>query len=240
MALAMPANQPIYGLRPINLDGADVNLSVEQLAADYLRQICNVQARGPYRLAGYSIGAILAYEMATVLVDRGEEVGLLALMDARAQPKFQQRLSSAEWRQFRTVYLADRIRKYGRNLSQGRIDHIWSDVRQYVEKIRPIAWKITQRVCQKLGCSMPSFVHSRSLMFSAMLRSYAPKEFTGRLVLFRPEERTPAEDVDPYYGWHKYAKNGVDLHFVPGSHGTMMQMPTARVLADKLVPYLKY
>ena len=82
-------------------------------------------------------------------------------------------------------------------------------------------------------------MQSRSVMFGAMLRSYTPKEFKGRVVLFRPEERPPEEDLDPCFGWHKFAKEGVDVQFAPGGHGTMMEMPNALVLAEKLVPYLK-
>jgi thioesterase domain-containing protein len=240
VAAAMPENQPVYGLRPINLDDSKVDLSVQQLALEYLRLICGIQASGPYQLAGYSVGALLAYEIATLLADRGEKVSLLVLIDRNAWPSSRQNTSLAERKRIRRIYLADRFRKYGRNLSQGRIDRIWLDVSQYAERIRPIAWRIAARVCRKLGCSMPSFMHSKFAIFAAMSRSYTPKEFNGRVVLFRPEKRPPEEDVDPFFGWQEVAKEGVDLQFLPGEHTTMMENPNARFLAEKLVSYLEF
>jgi thioesterase domain-containing protein len=239
LASAMPEDQPVYGLRPLTLDGAELNLNLEQIAAHYLRQICSVQPHGPYQLAGYSIGALLAYEVATQLANRGERISLLAMMDSRAEPKFHQSLSPAERKRFRRTYLADRIRKYSKNLRQGRFDDIWSDASQYIGKIKPLAWKLTQRACEKLGFPTPSFMRSRHVLFSLILRSYTLKEFEGRVVLLRPEVRPPEEDLDPCFGWQKYAKEGVDVQFVPGDHQTMMLMPNTLVLAKKLVPYLQ-
>ena len=41
-----------------------------------------VQAAGPYRLAGSSMGGVIAYEMAQQLRADGDEVALLGLVDA--------------------------------------------------------------------------------------------------------------------------------------------------------------
>lgn len=59
-----------------------LQLSVEQLAADYLEQIQSVQADGPYYLGGYSFGGLVAYEVALQLVAMGERVGNLFLLEA--------------------------------------------------------------------------------------------------------------------------------------------------------------
>jgi thioesterase domain-containing protein len=239
LASSMREDQPIYGLCPINLDEEGVQINLEQLAEDYLLQIRSVQARGPYQLAGYSIGALLAYEIATLLANRGERISLLALVGRGAKPKFQRDLSPAEWKRFRRTYFADRIRKYAKNLSEGRFDNLWSDAGRYIGKVKPVVWKIIQKVCNKLGFATPRFLRNREVIFSLIMRSYKLKQFKGRVVLFRPEERTPEDDLDPCMGWQKYAKEGVDVHFVPGDHGTMIQMPNVLVLAEKLVPYLK-
>ncbi|MEZ0070332.1 amino acid adenylation domain-containing protein [Streptacidiphilus sp. MAP12-20] len=63
--------------RPVQLPD-----SVEEIAADYLREIRRVQPSGPYRLAGWSFGGAVAHAIATLLRDLGEEVSLLALLDA--------------------------------------------------------------------------------------------------------------------------------------------------------------
>jgi pimeloyl-ACP methyl ester carboxylesterase len=55
--------------------------SIEGLATFYIRGIRKHQAKGPYRIAGYSFGSILALEIAQQLQARGEEVENLFLLD---------------------------------------------------------------------------------------------------------------------------------------------------------------
>jgi amino acid adenylation domain-containing protein len=76
------ADQPIYGLQARAFTRSELPGSVAEMAEDYLEQIRTVQPAGPYHLAGWSLGGLVAYEMACRLQAAGEEVGLLALMDA--------------------------------------------------------------------------------------------------------------------------------------------------------------
>ncbi|HEV2498967.1 MAG TPA: amino acid adenylation domain-containing protein [Terriglobia bacterium] len=72
----------VYGLQSRGLRGeATLPGSISEIAADYLDQIRRVQANGPYRLVGRSLGGLIAYEMAEQLRARGERVELLALID---------------------------------------------------------------------------------------------------------------------------------------------------------------
>ncbi|MFB4309162.1 amino acid adenylation domain-containing protein [Actinomadura sp. GTD37] len=75
-------DQPIYGLQARAFTQSELPGSVEEMAADYLEQIRAVRPSGPYHLAGWSLGGLVAYEMAVRLQDAGERVGLLALIDA--------------------------------------------------------------------------------------------------------------------------------------------------------------
>src|SRR5690606_25239110 len=60
--------QPVYGLQPKGLDGKEEPLtSVEAIAAHFINEIIAHNPNGPYRLAGYSFGGIIAYEMAQQL-----------------------------------------------------------------------------------------------------------------------------------------------------------------------------
>ena len=66
--------------------------SLEEMAARYLRDIRRFQPVGPYHLGGYSLGGVLAAEMARQLHADGERVGLLALFDTYAPVAYQQNL----------------------------------------------------------------------------------------------------------------------------------------------------
>lgn len=75
--------QPVYGLQARGLDGSEVlPATVKEMAADYLRQVRQVQPSGPYHLLGWSFGGLVAHEMAVQLQAGGETVGLLSVLDA--------------------------------------------------------------------------------------------------------------------------------------------------------------
>ncbi|MEU1021887.1 alpha/beta fold hydrolase [Streptomyces sp. NPDC005904] len=77
---------PLYGIQARGLDGRrQLPATMEEMVEDYLAEIRSVQPHGPYRLAGWSFGGLSAYALATRLRAEGEEVGLLAVLDAYPQ-----------------------------------------------------------------------------------------------------------------------------------------------------------
>ena len=85
----MKPDYPFYGLQSLGLDGNHAcHTRIEDMASHYLDEIRTVQAEGPYHLGGFSLGGLVAYEMARQLLARKEEVGLLVLFDTYAgKPK---------------------------------------------------------------------------------------------------------------------------------------------------------
>ena len=55
--------------------------SVRDLAFEYVSLIREEQRHGPYFLAGYSYGGLLAYEMACILTEQEEGVEFVAMID---------------------------------------------------------------------------------------------------------------------------------------------------------------
>ncbi|MDE1182644.1 non-ribosomal peptide synthetase [Paraburkholderia sp.] len=55
---------------------------LSELAADYAARIRSVQPHGPYRLIGWSVGGLIATEVARVLAQDGGEVPFVGLIDA--------------------------------------------------------------------------------------------------------------------------------------------------------------
>ena len=86
LARAMRPDYPFYGLQSQGLDGQRACLTtIEDIAAHYLEEIRTVQPHGPYHVGGFSMGGLVAYEIARQLVARGEEVGLVVLFDTYAR-----------------------------------------------------------------------------------------------------------------------------------------------------------
>ena len=65
-----------------------------------------------------------------------------------------------------------------------------------------------------------------------LLLKYVPKEYHGRITLFRSEARSCKGGDD--LGWSELALNGVAVIDVPGDHDSIFEHPHVEVLADKL------
>jgi fengycin family lipopeptide synthetase D/gramicidin S synthase 2/tyrocidine synthetase-3 len=61
---------------------APQNVTIEEIAARYIKKIKTLQPRGPYFIAGWSIGGTIAFEMAGQLEQMNEEIAFLALIDS--------------------------------------------------------------------------------------------------------------------------------------------------------------
>ncbi|GAA3883407.1 non-ribosomal peptide synthetase [Saccharothrix violaceirubra] len=76
-------DRPVYALQARTLSTPGLTPpSVEEMARDYLGLIREVQPEGPYHLLGFSLGGLVAHRIASLLRAQGEEVALLAMLDA--------------------------------------------------------------------------------------------------------------------------------------------------------------
>ncbi len=87
MARRMNYSGPVIGIQARGLAGETPHASVEEMAAEYLKEIKTRQPKGPYYLCGYSFGGLVAFEMARRLRESGEEVGLVGLFDTITSPR---------------------------------------------------------------------------------------------------------------------------------------------------------
>jgi polyketide synthase 13 len=71
----LPADSPMYGLERV--EG-----SIEERAAQYIPKLIEMRGDGPYILAGWSLGGVLAYACAIGLKRLGKDVQWVGLIDA--------------------------------------------------------------------------------------------------------------------------------------------------------------
>jgi thioesterase domain-containing protein/acyl carrier protein len=82
LAELLGADQPLYGLQPVGLDGVTKPLtSVPEMASRYVEELRQVQPEGPYRLIGFCFGGSVCLEMAAQLEDMGHEVDFIGVID---------------------------------------------------------------------------------------------------------------------------------------------------------------
>ena len=82
LAYRIGETHPFYAIQHPILSGQKGNDKLEDLASDYVAQLLDVQPRGPYILSGWSMGGIVAIEMARQLLARRHEVSSVILFDS--------------------------------------------------------------------------------------------------------------------------------------------------------------
>ncbi|HSK80047.1 MAG TPA: alpha/beta fold hydrolase, partial [Thermoanaerobaculia bacterium] len=199
---------------------------LEEMAAAYLSALRPAQPQGPYRLAGWSMGGTLAYEMARQLRSQGEEVELLALIDASVPgaegPVEVDNATLASW--------------FARDLGglAGRAIHL---APEGLRGLTPDAQ--VERILETAlaaGALAPGFGseelrHHLELFrrnFRTLL-SYVPGPYPAPLLAIVAAE-APADAAAP---WRSLA-SCVHEHRIPGDHYTLVQSPQVEELARLL------
>jgi amino acid adenylation domain-containing protein len=83
LARRLAPDMAIYGFQSQGLDRkAGPLTSIEEMAVRYVEELRRFQPQGPYYLGGYCMGGTIAYEMARILRNEGEEIGIVAMLDS--------------------------------------------------------------------------------------------------------------------------------------------------------------
>src|SRR5262249_13136222 len=79
----IPDGHPLYGLQARrDDDGSGFPGSIREMAADYIAKIRTIQETGPYHIAGWSFGGLVAHDGGVQLQAAGEQVAELILFDS--------------------------------------------------------------------------------------------------------------------------------------------------------------
>jgi nonribosomal peptide synthetase DhbF len=132
----IPSDHPIYGLQIRNLSKPDkLPGTIEEMAADYLNVIREIQPVGPYNLVGWSSGGLVAHAMATHLQNAGQEVAVLALLDS--YPLNQNVLPlTPDMAERPLEEMMESLRREGHWVSEFSEDHFKAIVESYYNNIR--------------------------------------------------------------------------------------------------------
>ena len=226
-------DETVYVLREHGLDGRSFLTRVEDMAADYIKEIQSVQPSGPYFLIGYSFGGLISFEMAQQLHSQGHDTALVALIDT-GQPIYDKNRA-------KVLLSPKKLGTYFRRLRELLADpHTRSTVRSRIgnELWRLIFIKLRLRALTG-GFHKPESrpLHRTATMLQAAnieaAVNYEPKPYAGRLSVFRAQERTIVDRFDRQLGWGGLGNDGVDVYDVPGDHVTLAEEPHVVILGEK-------
>ncbi len=235
LARKLGADRPVYGLQAVarageTASGNGHSLSMEELAAQYLAAVREVQAEGPWLLAGWSLGAVIAYEMAQQIEGSSGSVALLAMIDPSSPETGQG--EGIDDTSLVAGFAADLVRLSGRSVAFGREVLEGLDIDAALDRLAELG--------RGEGVLPPevdkSRLRERFDLFSRhvkALQGYRPRPYNGRVTLFRASASLAPGATDPALGWSALAR--AQAHLFDADHYSLLQRP----ILDRLVEQLQ-
>ncbi|GAA4779840.1 hypothetical protein GCM10023231_03320 [Olivibacter ginsenosidimutans] len=221
-------DQPLYALQAIGLSGKkEIPSTIAEIARIYLAEVLRHNPNGPYALAGYSLGGIIAYEMAKQLLAMGRQVLLLGIMDTNADGRDWQlpmvkRLLKKTVRQFKKI--KHFVQSY---------KHYPSDTINYqLQALKRL--KFFQTVEEPIDEDLFSNEPQVAQAYDDAYNKYVFQPLAIKIHLFRVSKRIYYVDDPVYLGWKAYALKGVEICPIPGDHKTFLYPPNNQVFAHTL------
>ena len=229
------------------------------MAAHYIEALRQVQPRGPYFLGGWSFGGLVAFEMAQQLEKSGEEVALLAVLDAAAPIQSNLPSLSQSFKVLLTIVIP--------SIWSFLFDYLYLIITFVNSGIKDLISRFPQfnkldKIMQMLEANLFSrFIfkdnattisqESRLRILSELairpmlrifyannqaVRNYVPQIYPKQITLFRTIQSSITEDAS--MGWNRLADKKTKINIIPGNHLTMLRKPYIQVLAAQLKAYI--
>ncbi|HLM58373.1 MAG TPA: amino acid adenylation domain-containing protein, partial [Pyrinomonadaceae bacterium] len=227
LAAGLDYEGPVFGLQ---VDG-DAPESVEAMAGRYVEAVGMVQPGGPYLLGGWSMGGVVAFEMARQLKAEGEDVELLLMIDSHnpARDGAGPGTPAADERGLLRT-LASELGITAQGLSPSEVEAL--------DAMGPDELLATILRLGKEQNRLPADFDLRELRRRyavtvkniTALRAYRPAPLDVEVQLIRAEENA---NTDPTLGWGPLAA-GVSVTKQGGDHFSMMRRPHVSALSEAL------
>jgi amino acid adenylation domain-containing protein len=230
-ALARPlgARRPVYGLQAPGLSGEQPPLTrVEDMAAQYIAAIRGVQPNGPYLLAGWSFGGLVAFEIAQQLRRQGQPVAFLGLLDSQPPAHSPPRDEAGS---FLAGFVADLAALLGMQPPE------WSEDWASLTAHDVLAILFEQARAAALLPPGVEVAHLQALLrvYEANARAeqaYRPQPYPSSARLFQAAASSNSSDGEP--GWRAWIQGGLAIERVRGDHYDMLGAAHAEALAERI------
>ncbi|WP_327170524.1 amino acid adenylation domain-containing protein [Streptomyces sp. NBC_01336] len=207
LAARLGPDQPVYGIQARGLVRDEpLPRTLEEEAADYVGRIREVQGHGPYRLLGWSVGGVLAHTVAVLLQECGEEVELLALLDAFPAEQWRERPAPEEGDALTAVLRMAGFERTGERTRE--------DVLATLRRAGSPLAGLKDRTLSKIVDIVPN--HAR------MMREHVHRRYEGDLLFFTAAAPR-AEDWLTREAWRTHVSGAVVNHDLDCTHPQLMQ-----------------
>jgi len=228
VARQIDSDGPVYLVQARGIDGSDAPLTtIEAMADYYVDAVREIAPRGPYRLAGYSFGGMVAVEMARRLSP--ENVESLILLDAFAHPQTWPGMSRAQ------VKLAKLARQLRDKAKQPRalLSFVTSRLRRRLARTAPAQADRLVALRDWLGtvrADLPAPLREARIAGSKALLAYWPKFYPGEATFLRAGTTGDTFPTNALWVWQRQV-GAVHLRTIAGSHSSIVNEHAASTAA---------
>lgn len=216
LARALAEGRPVYGFQGQGLEsGEEPHDAIEAMASFYASELQEVQPEGPYLLCGWSLGGLIALEMAQRLAAKGQSTALVALLDSY--------LSTDEYENWdvdeRSVirWIAPHLGLALADLKRLPLDQQWERIAEKANLAQGIGVAEIRRLAAVCRAHL------------AAAARYRPSPYAGRAVLFRAGRASGVLD-----GRWRSLCPALEIERIPGDHYSILRPPDVNTLAKQL------
>ncbi|CAG9950379.1 unnamed protein product [Clonostachys rosea f. rosea IK726] len=238
-------NRPVFALRAAGFEaGQDFFRSIEETVEIYTAAICRRQPHGPYALAGYSYGAMLAFEIAKRLEGDGAVVRFLGSFNL--PPHIKHRIRQLNWSTC-LLNLAHFLDLLAEDVSDSLVANKALEGLAHAAAMQQVMEIADTLRLKELGLDQKALMGWVDVVYSlqSMARDYDPSGKVGSIDVFHA---TPLQAVsssseewmrEHLSRWADFVREPPRFHGVKGAHYTMIGRQYAESFALTLKKALK-
>ncbi len=225
LAALIDSERPVYAIQPAGIyDDKKMHSSIEEMAADYLREIRLIQPKGPYNIMVYCWSTAVGLEISKRLKVLDEEINFMVI----------DTIASA-YDQFDMAHTKSRISEFTVRLFQNPFRAINSLIKNRISKrVSPIFKGLIENEKGKNDQKLQNNLIE-------IYKAYEWEKINGSITLLITNywgKRAYQETVD---SWHKLTSSNLKIVPLLGEHNDLFNLPnvedTAEVLNKCLIEF---
>ncbi|HLP58252.1 MAG TPA: condensation domain-containing protein, partial [Candidatus Deferrimicrobium sp.] len=232
-----------WGLRAERLKNlAPHPVTIPVLAKNYIEVMKTIQPQGPYSLAGWSLGGVIVYEMASQLEQAGESIACLTLFDSPLPPK-NASIDSDDTQEFNLQtelefikdYIGDEFVEKLKNSTGITFQQFWPFVVDYLQANHFDVEMIKETIVAYGMPALPNYGHlglEEAIYYLNIGRTlfharahYTPAGKINAPIHYIEAEQTAQDKNVKKEAWNELTTSTVTYYTVPGDHYSIFRLP---------------
>jgi amino acid adenylation domain-containing protein len=233
LARCLDGTRQVLGLQAAGLEGEETpETDLVCMASQYVEALRARLPDGPYFLGGWSMGGIVALEMASQLIAAGHDVPLLFLIDCSV-PAPHRNSRPVDESESLFAFATDLVRGSSRE-TRTSLEGLLALDRESIGEPEIDSSVLGRKLACEIGPDRLRRLHDVFRANRSALDAYQPRTFCGRAILFQAGSGPDGLLGHASRGWRRLLTGVITTHRLAGDHYTIMQAPVVARLARVL------